>query len=193
MPTESGVPVAEPAATAEASPASQTLTVTLVAEQGAINVPNNGIIRVELQDVSDANAPTNIIAVDQILISRGVVPEQFTLEFDPAEINADSAYGVLAYVYDAQGEVIWNSYGANLVLTGGNPVGNIEVTMISIGNQEGDSVGIANPAAVACVDVGGESEIRTDAAGNQYGMCILDGQECDEWELYRGECTFDLD
>ena len=192
-PAESTVPVTEPVATVDAEPATQTLTVTLVPEQGAFNVPNGGIIRVELQDVTDANAPTNVIAVDQILISRGVMPEQFTLEFVPADIGADNVYGVLAYIYDAQGEPIWNSYGANLVLTGGNPMSDIEVTMISISDEELEPVGIANPAAVACVDAGGESEIRTDSAGNQYGMCVLNGQECDEWELFYGECTFDLD
>jgi len=48
---------------------------------------------------------------------------------------------------------------------------------------------IANPAAVYCVEQGYKNEIRTDAEGNQYGVCIMDdGTECDEWAFYRGEC-----
>jgi putative hemolysin len=50
-------------------------------------------------------------------------------------------------------------------------------------------VEIANPAAVYCIEQGYKNEIRTDAEGNQYGVCIMDdGTECDEWVFYRGEC-----
>jgi predicted secreted protein/putative hemolysin len=45
---------------------------------------------------------------------------------------------------------------------------------------------LANPAAVWCEEMGYSYEIRTDAAGNQYGVCILpDGTERDAWEAYR--------
>ena len=50
-------------------------------------------------------------------------------------------------------------------------------------------VEIANPAAAYCVEQGYKNEIRTDADGNQYGVCIMDdGTECDERAFYRGEC-----
>jgi putative hemolysin len=50
-------------------------------------------------------------------------------------------------------------------------------------------VGLPNPAAVYCEEQGGRVEIRTDADGGQYGICIFaDGSECDEWAFYRGEC-----
>lgn len=50
-------------------------------------------------------------------------------------------------------------------------------------------VELANPASKYCLDQGGSLEIRTDAQGNQYGMCIFDdGSECDEWAYFRGEC-----
>ncbi len=48
---------------------------------------------------------------------------------------------------------------------------------------------IPNPASVYCIDSGYELEIRTDASGGQYGVCIFkDGSECDEWEFFRGKC-----
>jgi putative hemolysin len=51
--------------------------------------------------------------------------------------------------------------------------------------------GLPNPASKYCVDQGYELEIRTDEAGNQYGVCIFpDGSECEEWEFFRGECTY---
>jgi predicted secreted protein/putative hemolysin len=50
------------------------------------------------------------------------------------------------------------------------------------------SVGMANPASVACGQAGGTVEIKNDATGNQYGMCTFkNGTSCEEWALYRGE------
>lgn len=51
-------------------------------------------------------------------------------------------------------------------------------------------VQIANPASTNCISLGGELDIRTDETGGQYGVCIKDGKECDEWALFRGECSF---
>lgn len=49
--------------------------------------------------------------------------------------------------------------------------------------------GLANPASVYCQEQGGTVEIRTDAEGGQYGVCIFDdGSECEEWAYFRGEC-----
>ncbi len=53
-----------------------------------------------------------------------------------------------------------------------------------------DEAAIANPAAVYCENQGYHVEVRTDADGNQYGLCIFpDGSECDEWAYFRGECA----
>ena len=52
--------------------------------------------------------------------------------------------------------------------------------------------GLPNPASKYCIDQGYELEIRTDEEGNQYGVCIFpDGSECEEWEYFRGECTYE--
>jgi uncharacterized protein len=53
------------------------------------------------------------------------------------------------------------------------------------------SVGMANPASVACVKQGGNVDLRKDDAGNVTGICVLpDHRECEEWALYRdGKCV----
>ncbi len=52
--------------------------------------------------------------------------------------------------------------------------------------------GLANPASVYCEGQGYTLEIRTDADGGQYGVCIFpEGRECEEWAFYRGECSPD--
>jgi putative hemolysin len=53
----------------------------------------------------------------------------------------------------------------------------------------GGSTELANPASVYCQEHGYTVEIRTDADGGQYGVCIFDdGSECEEWAFFRGEC-----
>ena len=48
------------------------------------------------------------------------------------------------------------------------------------------AVGMANPASVHCGQEGGRSEIRRDAQGGEYGVCLFeDGRQCEEWALFR--------
>jgi putative hemolysin len=48
---------------------------------------------------------------------------------------------------------------------------------------------MANPASVYCEEHDGTLEIRTDADGNEYGVCMFeDGTECEEWAYFRDEC-----
>jgi putative hemolysin len=52
------------------------------------------------------------------------------------------------------------------------------------------STGLANPASVYCGQVGGKTVIKKDATGAEYGVCTFpNGSTCEEWALYRGECT----
>jgi putative hemolysin len=48
---------------------------------------------------------------------------------------------------------------------------------------------IANPASKFCIDNGGTLDIRTAADGSQVGYCKIADKECEEWALFRGECT----
>ncbi|MDD1645562.1 MAG: DUF333 domain-containing protein [Methanomicrobiales archaeon] len=49
--------------------------------------------------------------------------------------------------------------------------------------------GIANPSAVYCEEQGLKYEIRKNADGSEYGVCIMaDGTVCDGWAYYRNEC-----
>lgn len=48
---------------------------------------------------------------------------------------------------------------------------------------------LPNPASVYCEEQGNQLEIRTAPDGSQSGVCIFpDGNECDEWAYFRGEC-----
>lgn len=50
-------------------------------------------------------------------------------------------------------------------------------------------VGLPNPATVACIRAGGGAFTERAADGSERGLCRLpDGQVCDQWAFFRGEC-----
>ncbi len=52
--------------------------------------------------------------------------------------------------------------------------------------------GMPNPASVYCEQQGNRLEIVTAADGSQTGYCSFpNGNTCDEWAYYRGECDPD--
>ena len=56
-----------------------------------------------------------------------------------------------------------------------------------IDNNPVNNSGIANPASVYCKENNGTLEIRSNEQG-QYGVCLKDGKECEEWAYFREEC-----
>jgi putative hemolysin len=56
-------------------------------------------------------------------------------------------------------------------------------------NITNNNTQIANPASKFCVDHGGTLNIKTDNNGSQTGYCTIAGKECEEWALFRGECS----
>ncbi len=55
-----------------------------------------------------------------------------------------------------------------------------------------NTANIANPAAAYCSEQGYQPGIRTAVDGSQNGVCRFpNGNECDEWAFYRGECLSD--
>lgn len=55
------------------------------------------------------------------------------------------------------------------------------------GSTELPVVGMANPASVYCVKIGGKLRIEKTTKGEQ-GICVLpNGTEMDEWTLFRGD------
>ena len=46
---------------------------------------------------------------------------------------------------------------------------------------------LANPASSYCIEQNGSLEMRENENG-EYGVCIFENFECEEWAFYRGEC-----
>ena len=61
--------------------------------------------------------------------------------------------------------------------------------VVSVSPAPANGVAIGNPASQKCIADGGKLEIRKDASGGEYGVCIFpNGKECEEWQYFRGEC-----
>lgn len=64
---------------------------------------------------------------------------------------------------------------------------NISGCILEEGQCKSVKAGLANPASLFCENQGYKIEIREDPEG-QYGVCIFQDSECEEWQYYRGEC-----
>jgi len=54
--------------------------------------------------------------------------------------------------------------------------------------DEGKPIGMANPAASYCIEMGYEYKIMDEPSG-QRGICIFpDGSQCDAWDFLKGKC-----
>jgi len=49
-------------------------------------------------------------------------------------------------------------------------------------------IGLANPAAVYCKEMGYEYRIVKTGDGERGVVVLPNGKQCDEWAFYRGEC-----
>ncbi len=67
-------------------------------------------------------------------------------------------------------------------------IGLLVLSMTACEETKDDNVQIANPASTFCIENGGTLDIK-DGDDGQYGVCtISNGQECEEWAYFRGEC-----
>jgi putative hemolysin len=64
------------------------------------------------------------------------------------------------------------------------------LTMGACAAPRGNAANLPNPAAVFCQEQGYMYEIRTDAEGNNDGVCVFsENESCDGWEFYYGICV----
>lgn len=98
-----------------------------VAYRERIAMPADAVITVQLLDISKQDSRATVIAEQRIRPSREV-PIPFTLAYNRAQIDRRGTYSVAATI-EVDGEVVWRTTGASLVITNGNPTENIELVV----------------------------------------------------------------
>lgn len=54
--------------------------------------------------------------------------------------------------------------------------------------QEAEPIGMSNPAAIYCIEMGYEYKVIDEPSG-QRGICIFpDGSQCNAWDFLKGKC-----
>lgn len=119
------------AACAGAQPARISGTVTYLPR---IALLPNAQVRVQLLDISLADAPAALIAEDVMVTSQQQVPLPFVIEYDPAAIIESHTYALQAEIRDAEGNLLFINTSATLVLTNGNPMDDIEIILDQVAN-----------------------------------------------------------
>jgi uncharacterized lipoprotein YbaY len=109
--------------------AAVTGTVTYVQR---IALPPDAVITVQLQDVSRAGAPAEIIGEQVIPADGAQVPFEFAVPYNPADIVEGNTYALRATINDADGNLLFTSDTVIPVITGDNPTENVEIVTVQV-------------------------------------------------------------
>lgn len=102
-----------------------------------IALPPEAVVKVQLQDVSLADAPATTLASHTIRPASKQVPIPFALRYDASGIDARHTYAVRAEIRDASGALIWTTDTTYPVLTRGAPSDNVIVSLVQVSGASG--------------------------------------------------------
>lgn len=108
--------------------ANLTGTVTMIQQ---ISLPEDAIVTLQIQDVSRADAPAEIIG-EQVLSSPGQPPIPFEIPYNPTQIEENHSYIVRAEITNNAGVLLFTTDTAIPVLTEGNPSKNVEIMVVPV-------------------------------------------------------------
>jgi uncharacterized lipoprotein YbaY/predicted small secreted protein len=93
-------------------------------------LPPDAVVEVTINDVSRADAPQIVIG-EQIIPTEGrQAPFPFAVSYDPSLILENHTYAVRARITDAAGKLLFTSDTVIPVITRGNPVSDVELTVV---------------------------------------------------------------
>jgi uncharacterized lipoprotein YbaY len=91
-------------------------------------LPPDAVIKVQLADVSKADAPAEVISTQTIESGGKQVPFPYTLPYDQAKIVESHEYAVSARI-ESGGKLLFISTQRYAVITRGNPTENVEIVV----------------------------------------------------------------
>ena len=126
-PPAPAAPTSETPVCPPACPASVTGTLTY-RESAAL--PPGAVVKIRLEDVSIADAPSVLIA-ERVIANPGQIPIPFEIGYDPARIDDRRSYALQATI--TQGDtLLFINDTVYSVLTWGNP-NSADMSLISVG------------------------------------------------------------
>lgn len=109
--------------------ASVTGTVTYLQR---ISLPPDAVVTVRIEDVSLADAPSEVIG-EQVIETEGKqVPIPFEVTYKPSDVEDNHRYSVRARIEDGSGKLLFTSDTVMPVITGGNPTSDVEIVVVPV-------------------------------------------------------------
>lgn len=93
-------------------------------------LPDDASLAVFLVENTQLTGTVDVLANDILNFRKGS-PVSFTISFNPAEVESDNRYSLVARATDPVGRVILKSNGY-MVLTRGAPTNNVSITMTPV-------------------------------------------------------------
>ena len=105
----------------------QQITGNIMYEE-RVPMPPEAFIQVVLQDMTEPNDPSSIIA-EQLIKPTHAVPVPYQLDFDGRQINDAHEYAIRAEIRTTNGELLWQAVDKHPVITQGNPASDVTVML----------------------------------------------------------------
>ncbi len=99
-----------------------------------IALPPGSVANVQIQDVSRAGAPAEVIGEQEFSMDGKSVPVAFAVPYDPSKILDNHRYSVRATIRDAEGKLRFTTDTITPVITGGSPTSGIELILVQVGS-----------------------------------------------------------
>jgi putative lipoprotein len=120
----------EAPATTEAPALEDMVSGFIAMPMGAI-LPEDAVVTVEIEDVSIADAPAEIIAeAHPVLADLAASEIPFEIAYEPSRVDAAKTYAVRAVIEDAAGTLLYISDTSTPVITGDSPTTEVEVAVV---------------------------------------------------------------
>lgn len=97
-----------------------------------IALPPGAVANVQIQDISRADAPAEVMGEQNIPMDGKSVPVAFAVPYDPSKIQEGNRYSLRAEIRDAAGKLLFTTDQVNSVITGGNPTSGIELILVQV-------------------------------------------------------------
>lgn len=91
------------------------------------------VLKVQLTDVSRADAPTVVIGQQSLKTDGAQVPLPFEITYDPAAIRPQNTYAVRAWIEDTEGRMRFTTDQRYAVITRGAPT-HVDLILKGVGN-----------------------------------------------------------
>jgi putative lipoprotein len=103
-----------------------------IVSQESITVPDGASIQVQIQDVSKADAPAEVIGELIIDGSGQSLPIPYEVSYDPSAIDDRFSYSMSVRIEDSDGKLIYISDTNTPVITRGNPTENVDINVVPV-------------------------------------------------------------